>query len=208
MFRFIITFISVILLTGCTNLINKENNLHYEEIECICPPTIYLQPVNNFTENEAKTLIPKINKVLEESTGVELDIIVLSPKKLPDSLLNDSKTRYRADKIIKTSKDNNHDVTIIITHDDISCSYKGIKDWGILGFALYPKHTCIASDFRLKNKERDFYKVIIHEFCHSYFGLKHCPDDNPQCIMKDAKGHADFSNKFKLCNTCKNRLTK
>ena len=31
-------------------------------------------------------------------------------------------------------------------------------------------------------------------------------DDNPNCIMQDAKGHADFSKKENFCETCKKNV--
>lgn len=34
----------------------------------------------------------------------------------------------------------------------------------------------------------------------------YCPKDSSHCIMKDAKGHADFSNKNDLCGYCKSRI--
>ena len=62
------------------------------------------------------------------------------------------------------------------------------------------------SDFRLKNKKRDFWKVVRHELSHSFFNLPHCPNDDPHCIVKDAKGHPDFSNKEHLCKSCTEKI--
>ena len=45
-----------------------------------------------------------------------------------------------------------------------------------------------------------------HEFIHTYYGYGHCPKDSTQCIMKDAKGKADFSNKIGLCKTCREKI--
>ncbi|MBQ6228486.1 MAG: hypothetical protein IJK08_08000 [Prevotella sp.] len=45
--------------------------------------------------------------------------------------------------------------------------------------------------------------MATHEFFHAVCNMHHCPNDDPRCIMKDAKGHADFSNKEHMCKTCK-----
>ena len=201
----LLVLLTLMIGTGCSN--RRANNVdadeEYPEIFC-CPPTVYLQPCNNFTESEAQTLIPHLKALIKESSGVELDYAVNPPISLHDSLMNDKQTRYRADKIIRSIEDNHHDVVIVLTHQDISCSYKGKADWGILGLAMNPIHVCVVSDFRLKNKKRDLWKVAAHEFLHSYCGMHHCKNDDPTCIMKDAKGHADFSNKMHLCKSCKN----
>jgi len=51
-----------------------------------------------------------------------------------------------------------------------------------------------------QNMRNDF---ILHEFMHTYYGSKHCPNDDPTCFMKDAKGKGDFKVQDKLCNSCK-----
>lgn len=123
---------------------------------------------------------------------------------LDKSFLNQSKTRYRADKIINSlaNKANINYVIIALTHDDISIPYKGKNDWGVLGLSLPPTYACVVSDYRLNHKLRDFWKVVIHEFIHTYHRYPHCPKDNSSCIMRDARGHADFSNKSTLCSDC------
>jgi hypothetical protein len=198
----IILVLITILLVNC----QERKDILQEEIQCCCPPTIYLQPCNNYTQKEAKQLIPKLQKAFIQNSFDSLDFIILPTIQLSNSLKNESKTRYRADKIIHSIEDNQHDMIILLTHEDISLPYKGHKDWGVLGLSISPKHVCITSDYRLKNKKRDYWKVILHEFAHSYFKASHCPDDNPTCIMKDAKGHADFSNKNKICSTCMNKI--
>ena len=86
-----------------------------------------------------------------------------------------------------------------------SVSYKGRPDWGVLGLSLIPKKACVVSTFRVRNR-RDLWKVAAHEFIHTCFEYQHCPDDNPKCLMKDAKGRADFSNKSMLCEKCSKRI--
>ena len=195
-----------ILLMGCQgNKANKaeESNELPDDIKCSCPPTVYLQPCNNFTQAEAKALIPKIKNVITESAHIELDFDVLPAIQLSDSLLNDAKTRYRADKIIRSIKENHHDVIIVLTHQDISCTLRGKADWGVNGLSIMSNHyVCVVSDFRIKNKKRDLWKVAAHEFFHAYCGLPHCPDDDPNCLMQDAKGHPNYATKEHLCKNC------
>ena len=88
----------------------------------------------------------------------------------------------------------------------MSVPYKGKADWGVLGLSIHGTYTCVVSDYRLKNKKRDYWKVVTHEFTHTACNYGHCPDDNPLCIMKDAKGKADFSNKVEFCKTCREKI--
>lgn len=196
-----------ISLMSCKNGKPKqvaEDEIGHSEVICCCPPTVLLQSFNSFTEEEARAMIPKMKKLIKEGTGLELDFDVLPRIILADSMMNDIFTRYRADRIIPSLKDNHHDVVVGLLHDDISCTYKGKKDWGVLGLSLTPKYkNCVASDFRLKHKKRDLWKVATHEFFHAVCNMHHCPKDDPRCIMKDAEGHADFSNKEHMCKTCR-----
>ena len=52
-----------ILLVNC----QEHKDILQEEIQCCCPPTIYLQPCNNYTQKEAKQLIPKLQKAFIQS---------------------------------------------------------------------------------------------------------------------------------------------
>ena len=191
----IFLFLSILLI-GCTNNRVKEPE---QKIRC-CPPTIVFQPCNNFTEKEAQQLAPKVMEFLENLTKVNLEYEILPSIQLSDTLKQNN--RYRADKIIKyfKNKSNDHYVIITLIHDDISTTVRGIQDWGILGLSMQPYQTCVVSDFRLKNKKNDLWKVAVHEFTHTYFKLNHCNVDT--CIMKDANGHAYFSNKNNFCRKC------
>ncbi len=170
--------------------------------------TIFLQPLDNFTQQEAmqlqEVLEQRFRKIFNE--GFEFEI--LPNKKLSVDLMNDSKSRYRADKIINSLKKeaSNHRIIIGLTHKDVSVPYKGKPDWGVLGLSIHGTYACVVSDFRLKNKKRDYWKVVTHEFTHTACRYSHCPDDNPLCIMKDAKGKADFANKVSFCKTCREKI--
>lgn len=144
------------------------------------------------------TLSSQLEKVTE----------ILPNLKLDNTTLNQTGERYRADKILNIykSKANKHYVIIGLINDDISIPYKGKTDWGVLGVSYKGKYVSVASTHRVRNVNRDFWKVVVHEFIHSYFAYGHCPKDSDNCIMKDAKGHADFAKKNKLCEYCKKRL--
>lgn len=179
-----------------------------EDANCTCPPTIFLQPYDNYTQEEAKQLSIVLEKECLELYGVEFEFDVLPNKKLSADLMNNSKSRYRADKIIDSLKKeaSDHRIMIGLTHKDVSVPYKGKPDWGVLGLSIHGTYACVVSDYRLKNKKRDFWKVVTHEFTHTACKYGHCPNDDPTCIMKDANGKADFANKVDFCKTCKEKI--
>lgn len=197
----IVIFILLVAATLCSCKKTEQAN-------CTCPPTICLQPLDNYTQKEATQLCTVLEKKFKELFRVEFEFEVLPNKKLSGELMNDAKTRYRADKIIDSlSKDvGDHRIIIGLTHKDVSVPYKGKPDWGVLGLSIHGTYTCVVSDYRLKNKKRDYWKVVTHEFTHTTCNYSHCPEDNPQCIMQDAKGHADFSKKEGFCKTCKENI--
>ena len=178
-----------------------------EEVRCLCPPVIHLQPFGKFSQHEAQLLGKELTKRIEDIFGVELECEVHPPLPLSDTLMNDGHTRYRADKIIKSmaANANRHNIYIGLTHKDISCSVHGKKDWGVQGLSLIPGNACVASTFRVKDR-RDFWKVVCHEFIHTYFTYNHCPKDDPSCLMQAAKGHPRYKGKNGLCPHCSNAL--
>lgn len=192
--------LAVLMLCGCNKKVEQANSS--------CPPTIFLKPYDNFTQDEAKQLSMMLEKKFLELYGVEFEFEVLPNKKLSADLMNDSKSRYRADKIINSLKKeaSKQRIMIGLTHKDVSVPYKGKADWGVLGLSIHGTYACVVSDYRLKNKKRDYWKVVTHEFTHTAFRYNHCPEDDPTCIMKDAKGKADFSNKVGFCKTCREKI--
>lgn len=204
----ILLLCAVICTASCSKNRGEDNGL-YDKIEakCLCPPTIHLQPYGNFSQHEANKLGEQITKKIEEIFGVELDYEVHPSLPLSDTLMNDGKTRYRAEKMIHsmTADANRHNIYIGLTHKDISCSIQGKKDWGVQGLSLIPGNACVASTFRVKDR-RDFWKVVCHEFIHTYFTYNHCPKDDPSCLMQAAKGHPRYKGKNGLCPHCSNVL--
>lgn len=193
------SFFAVLMLFGCKKV---------EQANCTYPPSIYLQPYGNYTQKEAQQLSKVLEQKFKELFDREFKFEVLPNKSLTTELMNDAKTRYRADKIINSLKKGagKHKIIIALTHNDVSVPYKGKADWGVLGLSIHGTNTCVVSDFRLKNKKRDYWKVVTHEFTHTACRYSHCPDDNPLCIMKDAKGKADFANKVSFCKTCREKI--
>lgn len=201
-----------LFLSWLGTLVNCETSDAGEDAAdtlCTCPNVkVSLQPYADFTQKEAMQLKDDLEKHLSLLIGeVGLQFEVLPNKPLAGELLNGAGTRYRADKIINSlAKDaNGQHVIIALTHKDISVSYKGKPDWGVLGLSLIPKKACVVSTFRVRNR-KDLWKVASHEFIHTCFEYQHCPDDNPKCLMNDAKGHADFSGKSTLCEKCSKRI--
>jgi len=197
--RLLYILLAVLMLCDC----KKTEQANYT-----CPPTIFLQPYDNYTQKEAQQLSKVLEKKFLELYGVEFDFEILPNKKFSVDLMNESKSRYRADKIIDSLKKeaSDHRIMIGLTHKDVSVSYKGKPDWGVLGLSIHGTYACVVSDYRLKNKKRDYWKVVTHEFTHTAWNYGHCPNDDPTCIMKDAKGKADFSNKIGLCKTCRGKI--
>lgn len=169
---------------------------------------ILLQPFDDFSQEDAEKLKVDIEKHREDFGSVVIkDIKVLPNKSLTDDLLNDAKTRYRADKIIPELQEQRSCGTAIIglTRKDISLPHNGKKDWGVLGLAFMDSKACVISTYRMKRMS-DFWKVAAHEFCHAYYGAPHCPKDDPRCILQDAKGKYTAGCSVSLCDYCKSQL--
>ncbi len=73
------------------------------------------------------------------------------------------------------------------------CGYELIRELFI--FIKLILNSYLVSDFRAKGD--DFVAVIVHEFGHGFFGLRHCLDTN--CIMCDYQKHKGKPFSFNLC---------
>ena len=181
-----------------------------EDTESSCMhANVYLQPYDDFTQKEAEKLKADLDKHLEGIIDRGFKVEILSNQPLSVSFIGESKKKYRTDRIINTLKEDadNQNIYIGITHRDICQNYKnGFVDWGVLGSSISAHNACVASDYRLKNKNRDFWKVVIHELIHTFYDYPHCPMDSTHCLMKDAKGKANFGNKNDLCGYCKGKV--
>ncbi len=162
------------------NALQEEKGIDEANVPCTCPfVRVSLQPLGDFTQKEAERLQKDLEKNLSGMLDIDMLFEVLPTKPLEDTWKNDAKSRYRADKIINSMarSANKQHIIIALTHKDVSVSYKGNKDWGVLGLSLIPKKLCVVSTYRLKDK-RDLWKVATHEFIHTCFEYQHCPKDN------------------------------
>ena len=206
----VFTFLMGCLAWSCnsnTKGIKKVENVSKANSEHTGPHCrLLIQPYSDFSEVRAQAVAQELEKSL--ATYVKdlavTEVMVLPVKPLTQNLMNDAKTRYRADKILdqQASIDRHEDDVIIgLTDCDISTAAHGYEDWGILGLAETGKSNCVLSTFRVKDKSQ-FWKVVLHEFGHSYLGLPHCPNNDPQCFMVDCNGKPDLAKEKYLCDSC------
>ena len=198
-------FIVLGILCIAISCSNKSEQQNEEELECSCPhATICLQPYEDFSKEEAEKLVPVLQENFDKWIYGGWEFKVLNPKKLPKESFVTSRNRYRAMTIMKSELKNlkGKEIIIGLTHKDICANAHGVQDYGIVGMSLKLHQVCIASDKRLSNKS-DYWKPILHEFIHTFYGVGHCPDDDPKCIMKDAKGKGTFHIQEYLCDKCK-----
>lgn len=207
--KFILLF--SILLLGCNS--NSDSPIGQEEAEvvepvdtiCSCPQCdIKLLPYNDFTKQEAKNLLPKLQEAFDKWLYGSWKFEIMEPAKLPQNSFVKERNRYRVTPVLnyQSKQIKGHEVIIGLTHKDICTNIHGKKNYGIVGISRLKKQVCLVSDKRLKDKTL-YWKPILHEFIHTFYGAKHCPNDDPTCFMKDAKGKGDFKPQNKLCNSCK-----
>lgn len=196
----VLLFFSLFLLLSCNKSSVSVENLS----ECCCPhATIYLQPYEDFSRREAEKLIPILEEHFDDLLYGHWEFKVLNPISLPDNSKVQGKSKYKAITILHSEgKLVKEGVMIGLTHKDICADAHNVKDYGIVGMSFSPGNVCIVSDKRLSNKS-DYWKPIIHEFIHAFYGAKHCPNDDPRCLMKDAKGKGTFRIQNYLCDSCK-----
>ena len=187
---------------------SKENDNFLTRSKTLMEEAVKNNKKKVLTEAEAEKIAGELEELVFMQLNIAAEIYVLPAEPMQSKWLNERKSRYDACKLIDAFK-NDCIYTILLLHNDISIpKYRGKADWGVLGLTLQPGKTCVISDFRLKHKKRDMAKVILHEFIHAYYNYKHCPKDDATCIMKDAKGKADFSNKNGLCKECRAQIEK
>ena len=179
----------ILCLIGCTVNEIKSSN-----------PIIMLYPCNNFSKKQTQELAITLEKFFYNNFKIYAQIEVENNIILSNSFKEGN--RYNATKIISYYKNNSDIISIFLLNNDIFTFKENNKKWGIIGQSLIPGNACIVSTYRIKDKS-NLWKVVVHEFCHSYFRYKHCPKDNPKCFMKDAKGHANLSIQKYFCNECK-----
>lgn len=208
--KLVLILLSVLSLAACTqnkaNTANDADSQDDDSWRCTDGPIIHIQPLNGFSKAEAERVVEEFYK--HQPYKEEFIIGVQDNVNLDNTLMNNAKTRFRADKILNFLKKNDKhcDAVIALTDKDISVPYRGRADWGVLGLSYRGQNVSVVSTYRLKNPKRDLWKVVLHEFVHAYYNYGHCPKDNPRCIMQDAKGHADFANKKGFCAYCQKHI--
>lgn len=214
-------FILSFLLISCKKSITNGEEDFFEHR----PPTItvFLVPMDGMSTKDMNQLKEDFQTHFTDRQWEPYVVELLEPMTTPDSCHNDIRSRFRADKMLRTlnhkyskeaqkkakEKDPTHWSYHIVgvTNKDISTTVHGKKDYGILGLSfLGQKHgdTSVVSTYRLKRK-KDLWKLTAHEFCHGFYGCPHCKNDDPHCIMADAKGgNPHFEIKDSLCVDCAN----
>lgn len=200
--------VSAVCLTSCKQNTPPAGDENSDSIPCSCPHTfLRLQPYGDFTKAEAERIVKDINQnmpILAEEHGLE--ITILSPKELPEMAYNKNSGRYRADSLLRyvnrLNKDKEHRVVLMgLTHKDIATSIHGAQDFGIIGYSYCPGSSSVVSTFRISKPEHTW-KCVVHEYLHTQ-GVPHCPNDDPACIMYDAKGKSPkYEQKKGLCHDC------
>ena len=164
------------------------------------PITIVLQPFNGMPKEQVEYITKEVKKIYPY-------VEVLEERHLPKNCMNSSKTRYRADLLIKELNLKAKDGTCVIglTHKDISTTKGKYSDWGVMGLGYCPGKSCVISNYRVKGTDKldKLYKLSIHELGHTQ-GLPHCASKG--CIMQDAKGKDGFSQEYGFCKKCTNHL--
>lgn len=211
--NYLFLLLAMMLMAACNGNNSQTEKSEYEldtvNYCCTDPVCVLMvQPYDDFSQTEAKQLANKVKTEIERMTAVMInEVHVLPNKPLPESALNDAKTRYRAEKILKLQQPQCKGFVLVmgLTNSDISTANRGHDDWGIQGLAYMGAKNCVVSPFRLP-KRNQLWKLACHEFIHAYCNWPHCPKDNPKCIMQDGHGKPNFAIKNSLCEYCKNIL--
>ena len=81
---------AIICMASCSQKSGENSDLSdKEEVRCLCPPVIHLQPFGKFSQHEAQLLEKELTKRIEDIFGVELECEVHPPLPLSDTLMND-----------------------------------------------------------------------------------------------------------------------
>lgn len=183
----------------------SEPPCEYFSEDCTCPHyRLHLQPYGDFTKEEAARIVDDLKKnmpILFDEQGLE--VTILDPQPMPSMAYSKTYGRYRADSLLTyENRLKQEGIKLMgLTHKDISTTIHGQKDRGIIGYSLCPGQSSIVSTYRISNRANTW-KTVAHEFIHT-LGVPHCPNDDPACIMRDAKGKAPkYAQKKGLCHDC------
>ncbi|MCH5223214.1 MAG: hypothetical protein J1E82_04170 [Muribaculaceae bacterium] len=232
-FKLLLGFMISLSISGflfsCNNTsLNRENHgteINNDRLQSSL--TVFLIPLDGIKIDRVNKLKKEFENKYQELFEKPCLVEVLDPWNIPDSCFSRKFNRYLAPKMIgslksqfkdtaqKRAKENapsdwekyfgiGYDYYIIgVTDKDISTAIHGRENFGILGLSTYGGDTSVISTYRLK-REQDLWKLAIHEFGHGFFNLRHCPVDDVNCIMADAKGkNPHFELKEDFCDNCR-----
>ena len=201
---------SLFIFPACNkiNPFNKENTI-----------TVCFVPLDGIRKAQIDELKKEFKENFTDKRKEVFFVESLEHFNTPDSCINKKYNRFEEGTMLKflgnqfgesanriageDSKDGSSDYYIIgVTNKDISTPVHGKENYGILGLSTLGGNVSVISTYRLKNK-KELWKLAMHEFGHGYYSLRHCPNDDPNCIMADAKGgNPHFELKDTLCSTC------
>jgi archaemetzincin len=196
--KYILPIFLVTIIIGCRHHTTKENTLPQKTMATeVTVVKVKLLPLGKTSSKFVNSVYDDLKKVLD---SVEL----LPHEEMPRSAYYAPRKRYRADTLIywMSERANDKEVYIGITMQDISTTKGSNPDHGVMGLGFQPGNACVASDFRLRNKN-NFFKVVIHELGHTA-GLPHCPEKI--CFMRDAEGGDPTGEEKDFCEKCKGYL--
>lgn len=152
---------------------------------------VILVPLRSFPDDLLDTvehaLIDELDVQVERHAVVEL----------PDEAFYAPRKRYRAEKLLDFLEQyaTDPDAKVLgLTEVDISTTGDTAPDWGIFGLGTVGGTSAVISSYRLKrrpkNREHVRFRVsnvAVHEVGHT-FGLQHCDEQAVECVMIDAEG--------------------
>ncbi|MCH5235727.1 MAG: hypothetical protein J1E16_10570 [Muribaculaceae bacterium] len=203
--------LSLFISPGC----NKINPFTKEKQITVC-----FVPLDGISKSQIEELKKDFQENFTDKREEVFFVESLEHFNTSDSCINRKYNRFEAGTMLKflnnqfgesankiaceNSERGSSDYYIIgVTNKDISKSNLHNKpNYGILGKSTLGGNVSVISTYRLKNK-KELWKLAMHEFGHGYFNLNHCENDDPSCIMADAKGgNPHFELKDTLCSTC------
>lgn len=171
------------------------------------PQTICLQPYNGFSKAETEVVRSELVVHFSEIMDRPFEIEILDGKTLPERFRNVRGTGFRADSILNYEKTfcPRKAIMIGLLKEDITYTSKTDDECGIYGLSYTYGNVTVVSTFR-PNRNEELWKVILHEFIHTYYHLSHCEKDDPHCIMQEGHGLPRLYEKEGLCDDCKERI--
>ena len=203
-------YLSLFILPAC----NKINPFNKE-----IPVTVCFVPLDGISKSQIEELKNEFKENFTDKRKEVFFVESLEHFNTPESCINKKYHRFEAGTMLKflgkqfgetanqiadknSVSEFSDNYIIGVTNKDISTPAHGKENYGILGLSTLSGKVCVISTYRLKNK-KELWKLAMHEFGHGYYSLNHCPNDDPNCIMADAKGgNPHFELKDTLCSTC------